>query len=59
KNLNEQKRALEDALLSVSEVDVPETLIIEEARQKFAVMMTEMKDQGEDEEKIKAMITKE
>ena len=38
---------------------MPETLVVEEAREKFAIMMTEFKDQGESDEKIKSMITKE
>lgn len=38
---------------------IPETLIVEQAREKFAIMMTEFKDQGESDEKIQSMITKE
>lgn len=52
-------RALEDALLGVTEVEIPETLIVEQAREKFAIMMTEFKDQGESDEKIQKMINKE
>ena len=52
-------RALEDALLEVTHVEIPETLIIEQAREKFAIMMTEFKDQGQPDEQIQKMITKE
>lgn len=52
-------RALEDAILAVTEVEIPETLIIEQAREKFAIMMTEFKDQGQPDEQIQKMITKE
>ncbi|CAM9747761.1 unnamed protein product [Ascophyllum nodosum] len=54
-----RNRAMEDALLKFTEVEMPETLVVEEAREKFAIMMTEFKDQGESDEKIKSMITKE
>ncbi|CAN0109835.1 unnamed protein product, partial [Hapterophycus canaliculatus] len=47
------------ALLGTCSIDIPETLIIEQAREKFAIMMTEFKDQGESDEKIQSMITKE
>lgn len=50
---------MEDALLETCSLDIPETLIVEQAREKFAIMMTEFKDQGESDEKIQSMITKE
>lgn len=50
---------MEDTLLEVTEVEIPETLVVEQARDKFAIMMTELKDQGESDEKIKSMITQE
>lgn len=53
------RRALEDSILGVIEVEIPETLIVEQAREKFAIMMTEFKDQGESDEKIQNMINKE
>ena len=53
------RRALEDAVLEVTQVEIPETLIIEQAREKFAIMMTEFKDQGQPDEQIQKMITKE
>lgn len=53
------RRVLEDAVLEVTQVEIPETLIIEQAREKFAIMMTEFKDQGQPDEQIQKMITKE
>lgn len=46
-------------MLEVTQVEIPETLIIEQAREKFAIMMTEFKDQGQPDEQIQKMITKE
>ncbi|CAN0509450.1 unnamed protein product, partial [Laminaria digitata] len=54
-----RNRALEDAVLEVTQVEIPETLIIEQAREKFAIMMTDFKDQGQPDEQIQKMITKE
>lgn len=51
--------ALEDALLEIADVTIPETLVMEQAREKFAIMMSEMRDQGESDEKIRSLITKE
>ncbi|CAN0449434.1 unnamed protein product, partial [Ectocarpus sp. 12 AP-2014] len=52
-------RAYEEALLETCSITIPETLIVEQAREKFAIMMTEFKDQGESDAKIQSMITKE
>ncbi|CAN0012822.1 unnamed protein product [Pylaiella littoralis] len=49
----------QDALLGTCSMGIPETLIVEQAREKFAIMMTEFKDQGESDEKIQSMINKE
>eukprot|EP00752_Nemacystus_decipiens_P008079 g7221.t1 len=54
-----RNKALEDALLEMCPLDIPETLIVEQAREKFAIMMVEFKNQGESNEKIKSMINKE
>lgn len=43
----------------MTNIEIPETLLVEQAREKFAIMMTEFKDQGESDEKIQKMITKE
>ena len=35
-------KALEECLLKQVQIEIPETLIIEQARQKFAIMMTDV-----------------
>ena len=47
------------ALAEVIEVEVPDTLVSNQAREKYAMMMTEMRDNGVDDEAIKAQITPE
>ncbi|CBJ32857.1 Trigger factor (TF) [Ectocarpus siliculosus] len=54
-----RNKAYEEALLETCSITIPETLIVEQAREKFAIMMTEFKDQGESDAKIQSMITKE
>ncbi|CAM9699649.1 unnamed protein product [Chrysoparadoxa australica] len=54
-----RNNALEEALLTRATVEIPETLVVEQARTKYAQMMAEMKDQGQGDEDIKKLITKE
>jgi len=55
-----RNKALEEALLEVVDVEIPETMVVQQARDKFAMMMTEMKEQEDkSEEEIKALITPE
>eukprot|EP00181_Compsopogon_caeruleus_P006002 CAMPEP_0184691072 /NCGR_PEP_ID=MMETSP0312-20130426/31615_1 /TAXON_ID=31354 /ORGANISM="Compsopogon coeruleus, Strain SAG 36.94" /LENGTH=534 /DNA_ID=CAMNT_0027148707 /DNA_START=108 /DNA_END=1712 /DNA_ORIENTATION=+ len=60
-NLADQKllRAVEDQLLDMIEVDLPETLVEEQTKQKFAAMMSDFAEKGMTEEQVKSMITKE
>jgi hypothetical protein len=51
--------ALSKALAQVMEVQVPDTLITNQAREKFAVMMAEMRDGGVADEEIKKQINPE
>ena len=51
--------ALGKSLAEVIEVEVPDTLITNQAREKYAMMMTEMRDNGVDDATIKAQITPE
>jgi trigger factor len=51
--------ALATALADVLDVQVPDTLITQQAREKFAVMMTEMRDNGVPDEEIKKQIKPE
>jgi hypothetical protein len=54
-----RNKALGDALANVMDVDVPDTLITNQAREKYAVMMAEMRDSGVSDEEIKGQINPE
>jgi len=55
-----RNRALEEKLLEVAKIEIPESLVTEQAREKFAMMMADMKSEGsKSDEEIKAMITPE
>lgn len=54
-----RNKALGDALATVMDVDVPDTLITNQAREKFAVMMAEMRDSGVSDDEIKNQISPE
>ncbi|KAI2495692.1 peptidyl-prolyl cis-trans isomerase [Fragilaria crotonensis] len=47
------------ALAEVMDVEVPDTLVTNQARDKFALMMTEMRDNGVSDEEIKRQINPE
>ena len=51
--------ALANALANVLDVEVPDTLVTNQAREKFAMMMTEMRDSGVPDEEIKSQIKPE
>jgi len=51
--------ALGKALAEVMDVDVPDTLVTNQAREKFAMMMSEMRDGGVSDEEIKKQISPE
>lgn len=51
--------ALARALAEVMEVDVPDTLVTNQAREKFAIMMTDMRNSGVPDEEIKRQIQPE
>nr|AFA52580.1 trigger factor [Vaucheria litorea] len=60
KKFEARDKALEAALLERIEAEIPETLVIERARQKFAIMMADMKSQGQqDDAELRKMITPE
>eukprot|EP00611_Tribonema_gayanum_P020654 TRINITY_DN380_c0_g1_i1.p1 TRINITY_DN380_c0_g1~~TRINITY_DN380_c0_g1_i1.p1 ORF type:complete len:528 (-),score=233.62 TRINITY_DN380_c0_g1_i1:159-1544(-) len=61
KKKNESRNAaLEAALLERITCEIPETLMTERARQKFAIMMADMKAQGtHSDEELRGMITPE
>ena len=54
-----RNKALESALLEITQAEIPECWILEETRRKFALMMQEVSTQGKSEEEVKKMITKE
>lgn len=56
KNIN---KALEDAIVKLVDVEIPETLIDEQTKTKFANMMSDFKAKGMDDAQVKSMITKE
>lgn len=51
--------ALGKALSDIIDVDVPDTLVTNQAREKYALMMTDMRDNGMADEDIKKMINPE
>ena len=54
-----RNKALGEALAQVMDVQVPDTLITNQAREKFAVMMADMRSNGVDDDEIKKQITPE
>lgn len=51
--------ALGKALSEIIDVEVPDTLVTNQAREKYALMMTDMRDNGMADEDIKKMINPE
>jgi len=54
-----RNKALAEALATIMDVEVPDTLVTNQAREKFAVMMAEMRDGGVADEEIKRQINPE
>lgn len=54
-----RNKVLGEALAQVMDVQVPDTLITNQAREKFAVMMADMRSSGVGDEEIKKQITPE
>ena len=57
--IGERNRSLGDALAEVVDVEVPDTIVTQQARDKYAHMMAEMRDGGTDDAEIKKLITPE
>lgn len=57
--VNERNAALSKALAEVVDAEVPDTIVTTQAREKYAQMMAEFRDQGMADEEIKKMITPE
>ncbi len=49
--------ALSKALAEITEVEVPDTLVTKQAKEKFAMMMTDMRNNGVSDEEIKKQIS--
>jgi trigger factor len=52
-------RAIEDKLAEMTEVVLPETMVEERVKTKFAQMLSDFKEKGMGEEQVKSMVTKE
>ena len=54
-----RNEALGKALSDCMDVDIPDTLVTNQAREKYALMMTDMRDSGMADEEIKNLISPE
>jgi trigger factor len=52
-------RAIEDALVKITDVTLPETMVEERVKGKFANFLTDMKTNGMTDSQVKALVTKE
>jgi len=59
RNVAKRNAAIEAALVDLVDCDVPETIIVDQAKEKFARMMSEQREAGVSDEDLKQMITKE
>lgn len=57
--VDSRNKALAKALAGVMDVEVPDTLVTNQAREKYAQMMAEFRTQGMEDEEIKKLITPE
>lgn len=56
KNIN---TGIDNKLASIVEVDLPESLVENQVKNKFATMLSSFKDNGMSDDQVKAMVTKE
>eukprot|EP00178_Gracilaria_changii_P015868 TRINITY_DN445_c0_g2_i1.p1 TRINITY_DN445_c0_g2~~TRINITY_DN445_c0_g2_i1.p1 ORF type:complete len:539 (+),score=107.20 TRINITY_DN445_c0_g2_i1:4391-6007(+) len=56
KNIN---TAIDNELAELVQVDLPESLVENQVKNKFATMLTSFKEKGMSDEQVKAMVTKE
>eukprot|EP00173_Palmaria_palmata_P003870 Plantae.Rhodophyta-Palmaria_palmata.ctg4292.p1 GENE.Plantae.Rhodophyta-Palmaria_palmata.ctg4292~~Plantae.Rhodophyta-Palmaria_palmata.ctg4292.p1 ORF type:complete len:401 (-),score=110.70 Plantae.Rhodophyta-Palmaria_palmata.ctg4292:304-1350(-) len=52
-------RALEDALVAITNVELPETMVENRIKDKFANFLSDMKSNGMTDTQVKALVTKE
>ncbi len=57
--IDARNKALAEALAETMDVEVPDTLVTNQAREKYAQMMSEFRGQGMADEEIKKLITPE
>jgi len=57
--MNERNEAIGNALADRVNVEVPDTFLTQQAREKYALMMTDMRDSGMADAEIKKLITPE
>lgn len=55
----DRNKALSDALSEVVELEIPDTIVTQQAKEKFAMMMTEMRTGGTPDAEIKKLISPE
>jgi len=58
-SVNARNECLGKALIPRLNISIPDTILTNQAREKYAVMMTEMRDQGMADAEIKKLITPE
>lgn len=59
RNKENRNRAIEEVLCDMVTCEIPETLVNEQAKEKFARMMADQRDAGVPDEEIQKMVTKE
>lgn len=52
-------KAIEESLCAITEVTLPETMVEERVKSKFAKMLSDFKEKGMSDSQVKALITKE
>mmetsp|Transcript_35051 Transcript_35051/g.51471 ORF Transcript_35051/g.51471 Transcript_35051/m.51471 type:complete len:559 (+) Transcript_35051:145-1821(+) len=57
--VEDRNKALSKSLADIVDMDVPDTIVTQQAREKYATMMTDFRDNGMDDAEIKKMITPE
>mmetsp|Transcript_951 Transcript_951/g.1436 ORF Transcript_951/g.1436 Transcript_951/m.1436 type:complete len:667 (+) Transcript_951:32-2032(+) len=57
--VDSRNKAIATALAEIMDVEVPDTLVTNQAREKYAQMMAEFRDQGMADDEIKKLITPE
>lgn len=59
RNANARNAAIEAELAKLVTTEIPETLLVQQAKEKFAQMMSDQRDAGLSDEELKKLITKD